>query len=59
VLTVHKTDAFSWELESNDEEALRKELLKLAVDQNLNITTLQSGSKNLEEVFRKLTGKSS
>ena len=59
VISVHKTDTYTWELESNNEEALRKELLKLAVDQNLNITTLQSGSKSLEEVFRKLTAKAS
>jgi len=52
---VTKLDTYSWEVESNNEEALRKQILSLAIEQNLNIVSLQSGNKSLEEVFRNLT----
>jgi ABC-2 type transport system ATP-binding protein len=54
-LTVNKQDAYSWHIESNHEEALRKQILSMAVEQNLNIVSLQSGNQSLEEVFRSLT----
>jgi ABC-2 type transport system ATP-binding protein len=53
--TIKQTDAYSWELQSNDEEALRKQILSLAIEKNLNIVSLQSGSNSLEDVFRSLT----
>lgn len=52
---VTKLDTYSWEVESSNEEALRKQILSLAIEQNLNIVSLQSGNKSLEEVFRNLT----
>jgi ABC-2 type transport system ATP-binding protein len=52
---VVKIDAYTWELQSDDEDALRKQILSLAVEQNLNIVSLQSSSKSLEDVFRSLT----
>lgn len=54
-LTVNKQDAYSWHIESNNEEALRKQILSMAVENNLNIVSLQSGNQSLEEVFRSLT----
>ncbi len=55
VSSVLKIDAFTWQLQSSNEEALRKQILSLAVENNLNIVSLQSGSNSLEDVFRDLT----
>lgn len=54
-IAVIKKDATSWQVESNNEEALRKQILAMAVEHNLNIVSLQSGNQSLEEVFRSLT----
>lgn len=53
--TVLKLDTYNWEVESDNEEALRKQILAMAVENNLNIVSLQSGNKSLEDVFRNLT----
>lgn len=53
--TVSKLDTYNWEVESEDEETLRKQILAMAVENNFNIVSLQSGSKSLEDVFRNLT----
>jgi ABC-2 type transport system ATP-binding protein len=55
VTSVTKKDTWNWELECTDAEAARKQILTLAIEQNLSIEALQSGSKKLEEVFRNLT----
>lgn len=44
-----------WMIESNNADAVRKELLQLAVEKNLNIVSLQNTGSNLEEIFRSLT----
>ena len=54
--TVNKVDAFTWNIETEKPEAVRKALLQLALEQNLNIVSLQSQDQSLEEVFRQLTG---
>ncbi|MBX9785141.1 MAG: gliding motility-associated ABC transporter ATP-binding subunit GldA [Chitinophagaceae bacterium] len=54
-ISVNKQDAYSWQIESSDEEFLRKQILSMAVEHNLNIVSLQSGNQSLEEVFRSLT----
>jgi len=56
---VTKIDNYNWELQSKDEETLRKQILSMAVENNFNIVSLQSGSKSLEDVFRSLTGNNS
>lgn len=38
-----------------DAEAVKKEILKLALERNLNIVSLQSENQSLEEVFKALT----
>jgi ABC-2 type transport system ATP-binding protein len=55
VTNVSKVDSVTWTLETENPEGVRKSLLQLAVDHNLNIVSLQSESKSLEEVFRNLT----
>ena len=55
VQSVNKIDSYNWTIETEEPEVVRKGLLQLALDQNLNIISLQSESKSLEEIFRKLT----
>ncbi len=54
-IAVNKVDTYTWTIETEQPENVRKGLLQLAIDQNLNIVSLQSESKSLEEVFRNLT----
>jgi len=53
--SVKQDDAKSWLLETENPEQLRKQIFELALQHNLNIVSLQSESKSLEEVFRNLT----
>jgi ABC-2 type transport system ATP-binding protein len=55
VKTVNKETATNWTLETDDAEAVRRNLLQLAVEQNLNIISLQNENRSLEAVFRSLT----
>ncbi|HVM86836.1 MAG TPA: gliding motility-associated ABC transporter ATP-binding subunit GldA [Puia sp.] len=45
----------SWKLYTNNPESVRKQLMQLSLQHNLNIVSLQSGEQSLEEVFRSLT----
>ncbi len=55
VTNVTKRNTHNWTLETSNPEAVRKALLELTVEHNLNIVSLQTGSQSLEEVFRSLT----
>jgi ABC-2 type transport system ATP-binding protein len=55
VRSVNKIDAHNWSLETDEPEAVRKQLLELSLQHNLNIVSLQSENQSLEEVFRTLT----
>lgn len=54
VKSVTKLDT-AWTIATEEPELVRKQLLQLAIDHNLNIVSLQSENKSLEEVFRSLT----
>ena len=45
----------NFKLQTINPDIVRKQLLELAVEHNLNIISLQSGSQSLEDVFRDLT----
>src|SRR5688500_19048603 len=47
----------SWKLETQNPERVRKQLMELSLQHNLNIVSLQSETVRLEDVFRNLTGK--
>ena len=49
---------FGFKIFTADAESVRKQLLELVLQNNLNIVSLQSENQSLEEVFRNLTGKS-
>ena len=55
---VHKLDSHTWSMETDEPEAMRKQVLELSLQHNLNIVSLQSENQSLEEVFRSLTGNS-
>ncbi len=46
---------FEWELEGDDPETLKKQLLLLSLQNNWNLVSLQSESRSLEAIFRDLT----
>jgi ABC-2 type transport system ATP-binding protein len=53
--SVNHTTPNDWQLATNDPEALRKQIMALALQHNLNIVSLHSENQSLEEVFRTLT----
>lgn len=55
VQSVNKISANEWELACSDVGEARRQLMELALQQNLNIVSLQAGGQSLEDVFRQLT----
>ena len=55
VKMVRKTDTYTWNIETDEPETVRKQILELSLQNNLNIVSLHSESQSLEEVFRNLT----
>jgi ABC-2 type transport system ATP-binding protein len=55
VTSVRELDPNLWELSGDDPVDLKKQLLELALRNNLNIVSLQSESPSLENIFRSLT----
>jgi ABC-2 type transport system ATP-binding protein len=55
VQSVNKVSANEWELACSDINEAQRQLMELALQQNLNIVSLQAGGQSLEEVFRSLT----
>jgi ABC-2 type transport system ATP-binding protein len=53
--TVNKIDATTWRITTSKPEVLRKQLLELSLQHNLNIVSLQTEGSSLEDVFRSLT----
>lgn len=53
--SVHETQAAHYKLQTANPEAVRKQILELSLQHNLNIVSLQSESQRLEEIFRTLT----
>jgi len=49
------SESTSYKLETSKPEAVRKQILELSLQNNLNIVSLQSENQSLEEVFRSLT----
>lgn len=53
---VEEEQPFIYKLQTSNPENIKKQILKLSLDNNLNILSLQSETKSLEDVFRNLTG---
>ncbi len=58
VKRVDKTGEKSWELFTDSKDDIRPAVFRFAVDQNLTVLTISRNEKNLEAVFRDVTGKS-
>ncbi|HEX7457387.1 MAG TPA: gliding motility-associated ABC transporter ATP-binding subunit GldA [Ginsengibacter sp.] len=56
VQKIEEEDPFIYKIQTLDSEALKKQILKLSLENNLNILSLRSETKSLEDVFRNLTG---
>jgi ABC-2 type transport system ATP-binding protein len=56
VITVNKLDAHSWQIQSPDANAIKRQLLEMSLQHNLNIVSLQTEGGTLEDIFRRLTG---
>ena len=57
VNSVNKIDTHSWGIETDEPELVRKQVLEMSLQHNLNIVSLHSENQSLEEVFRSLTVK--
>jgi ABC-2 type transport system ATP-binding protein len=55
VQTVNKLDTFSWQIQGSDGNEVKKQLLELSLQHNLNIVSLQTEGGSLQEIFRSLT----
>jgi ABC-2 type transport system ATP-binding protein len=49
------SSANTFRIQTTDAETLRKQLLQLSIDNNLNIVSLQNENNSLEDIFRTLT----
>lgn len=52
---VNRINSTTWDIIATDPDALKKQILELALLQNLNIVSLQSENGKLEAIFRELT----
>lgn len=55
VISVSQPQTKNYKLESNNPDSVRKQLLELSLQHNLNIVSLRSESHSLEDIFRDLT----
>jgi ABC-2 type transport system ATP-binding protein len=55
VENIEQLSTYNFQLSTSNPDSVRKQLLQLSVDNNLNIVSLQSQSNSLEDVFRSLT----
>jgi ABC-2 type transport system ATP-binding protein len=59
VKTVNRLATGEWELQTEEPDEVKKQLLELALQNNWNIVNLHSESHSLEEIFRRLTNPTS
>jgi ABC-2 type transport system ATP-binding protein len=52
VSRVEQLQAANYKLQTTDPESVRKQILQLAIEKNLNIISLQSEGQSLEDIFR-------
>jgi ABC-2 type transport system ATP-binding protein len=57
VSKVEELKTRNYKLQTNDPDTVKKQLLAIAIEQNLNIVSLQSESQSLETIFKELTNR--
>ena len=55
VTRVEQLQTTNYKLQTADPESVRKQILQLAIEKNLNIISLQTEGQSLEDIFRSLT----
>ena len=55
VSNIEEPQTSNFKLQTNNPETVRKQLMEIALEQNLNIVSLQSESQSLESIFKALT----
>jgi ABC-2 type transport system ATP-binding protein len=55
VSAVSQPSVHEWELQTDEPENVKKQLMEMALQNNLNIVSLQSENQRLEDIFRTLT----
>ncbi|MEO8860824.1 MAG: gliding motility-associated ABC transporter ATP-binding subunit GldA [Ginsengibacter sp.] len=55
VQKIEEAEPFTYKLQTVDPEQVKKQILILSIEKNLNILSLQTETMSLEEVFRNLT----
>nr|WP_294906266.1 gliding motility-associated ABC transporter ATP-binding subunit GldA [uncultured Lacibacter sp.] len=55
IQNISRVNRTTWNFKTDNPEQLKKQLLQICVDKNLNILSLSSDTNNLEDVFRSLT----
>jgi len=55
VLSVARNTSGEWELSCTETNEVKRGLMEMALQHNLNIVSLQSAEQRLEDVFRNLT----
>jgi ABC-2 type transport system ATP-binding protein len=56
IISIEQLQPTNWKIETSNPEYLRKQLMELVLQHNLNIVSLHNDSHSLEDVFRSLTG---
>lgn len=54
-ISVKNIDGYSWQIDATDASEVRRQLLEMSLQHNLNIVSLQTEGGTLEEIFRSLT----
>jgi len=55
IQTVNRLDTFTWQVRGGNTNEVKKQLLELSLQHNLNIVSLHTEGGSLEEIFRSLT----
>ncbi len=55
VIAVKNTHSSVFRIQCTDTELVKKQVLQMAIERNLNIVSLQSAGQGLEDIFRELT----
>jgi ABC-2 type transport system ATP-binding protein len=55
VTGINFTDSSVFNIQCTNAELVKKQILQLAIDKNLNIVSLQSENQSLENIFKTLT----
>jgi len=56
LLNIEQVDEYNWVFQTSDAEKLSKELIGFTLQHSLNIVSLQTQTRSLEDIFRGLTG---